>query len=252
LIKKIKEKITNRKLFFTIDQEMGNVNRIGKELKNLPGGRKFGEIKDRKLRKKIAKKLAQALEYAGINVNFAPVADICKDKTDFMYKRSFGSTVSEVSEAIEDWLLGFKTTKIISVIKHFPGHGRTKVDSHKQLPIRDIKLKTWEKNDLLPFVAGINLGVKGIMLGHLYYPQIDSNPTPVSNFFINYLRNNLNYTGFIFTDDIEMEGFLKTKDKLVSKLEFLAKSNINYIVLGKNLNQKNIFDVEDYINKNIF
>ncbi len=237
MISKTKENFPCRNLVFSIDQEMGEINRIKEGIDNIQGGREFGKIKDRKERVALAGKLAVQLEYAGININFAPVADISSSKDDFMFNRCFGDNPKDVSDAVEDWIKGFKKTKVKSVLKHFPGHGGTIVDSHKSLPVKKISLKDWENHDLIPFLRGIKAGAEGIMLAHIHYPEIDGKPVPISHFFLNYLRDKIGYKGIIISDDIEMEGFLKSGD-LYENIKFLVNSSINYIILGRNLKKE--------------
>jgi beta-N-acetylhexosaminidase len=237
MIYKIKDSFPARNLIFSIDQEMGDINRIKEGLDNIPGGREFFKIKDRKERVQLASKLAKQLEYAGINMNFAPVADISLNENDFMFNRCFGDNPKDVSVAIEDWINGFKKTKVKSVLKHFPGHGGTTVDSHKALPVKRISLKEWENHDLIPFLKGIKAGAEGIMLAHIYLPEIDKLPVPVSPFFLNYLRDKIKYKGIIISDDIEMEGFLNSGN-LYENINFLVNSSINYIILGRNIKKE--------------
>jgi len=170
-------------------------------------------------------------------MNFAPVADIASGKNDFMYKRCFGNNPLIVSEAVEDWIIGFKKTNVKSVLKHFPGHGGTGVDSHKALPVKYISLNKWETHDLIPFIRGIKTGAEGIMLAHILYPDIDKTPMPLSDFFLNYLRDKIGFKGIIISDDIEMEGFLKIGN-LKNNINHLVNSSIDYIILGRNIKKE--------------
>lgn len=222
-----------RPLLLCIDQEMGVVNRIREGLPPLPGGREFAAL-PREERKESAATLAERLAEAGINVNFAPVCDIPANPEDFIYRRTLGDTPEEVCQALEDWLEGFRNSGILSVLKHFPGHGNTKTDSHLGLPVKETSWQEWLNRDALPFLHGMELGGSGLMLAHILYPNIDGEPLPLSPVFLRYLRHTMGFRGPLFTDDLEMEGFLSLPD-WQERFHRLLVGTVDYLILGKNL-----------------
>jgi beta-N-acetylhexosaminidase len=143
----------------------------------------------------------------GCNVNFAPVLDLY-DKPDgsIVGDRSMGMNPVQVGERGVYYLLGAQRAGIVAVAKHFPGHGRTTVDSHNDLPVVEVDEKTLLNQDLLPFHMAIRHGVDAIMTAHILYPQIDPEyPVTLSEIFLKgLLRERLGFEGVIISDDIEM------------------------------------------------
>jgi beta-N-acetylhexosaminidase len=184
-----------------VDQEGGPVARVPGD--PVPGATQLGQMSDRDVRRFSIDRANFLREY-GFNVNFAPVADIAYTSHSTMLTRSFGSDPGLVSSKITAVISGSRRGKIASAAKHFPGHGRTSVDSHSGLPVVDISLDEWMKSDALPFESAIAVGVEMIMFGHLQYPQWDSEPTTFSKKAIDILRNALDFRGVILTDDLVM------------------------------------------------
>ena len=142
----------------------------------------------------------------GINMNLAPIADVVTNKEDYMYKRSFGKNEIETSKYIRTVVKAMKSKNIICSLKHFPGYGNNK-DSHKQMTYDNRRLEAFENSDFIPFKEGINTGAESILVSHNIVSAIDSNyPASLSKEMHNLLRNKLNFTGLIITDDLAMDG----------------------------------------------
>jgi beta-N-acetylhexosaminidase len=184
-----------------VDQEGGPVARVPGD--PVPGATQLGQMPDTDVRKFSIDRAKFLREY-GFNVNFAPVADVAYSPTSTMISRAFGSDPDLVSEKITAVVSGSRRGKIASAAKHFPGHGRTSVDSHSGLPVVDVSLDEWLSSDAKPFEAAISVGVEMIMLGHLLFPQWDTLPTTFSSKTIDVLRNDLGFRGVILTDDLVM------------------------------------------------
>lgn len=154
---------------------------------------------------------------AGANLDFAPVVDIVDNPENaFMLKRSFGSTPEEVSRHAAAFLKGLHSTGVQGCAKHFPGHGGTAVDSHKDMPVLNASLEEWLAKDALPFQAVIDAGVEMVMAGHLAFPEIDPSELPASMssvFLTDLLRDRMGFEGLIITDDIEMQGYPQGDDR---------------------------------------
>jgi beta-N-acetylhexosaminidase len=194
--------------FIAIDEEGGPVVRMPND--PVPGAVELGLMKNKTVRS-LGQERAKYLAQFGFDVNFAPVADIAYQADSIMASRSFGNNPKTVSDKVSATVSGSIAGGVLPAAKHFPGHGRTSVDSHDTVPIVDISKKEWLKTDATPFEAAIKTGVEMIMVGHLDFPQWDSRPTSLSRIAIDTLRNDLGFQGVIVTDDLGM-GALSTMD----------------------------------------
>lgn len=154
--------------------------------------------------------LAAQCRTMGIHVNFAPVADINNNPHNpVIGTRSFGTTSSEVTRCVLAFSKGMEDGGVLTVAKHFPGHGNTNRDSHKTLPTIKGSLSSIRKNELIPFKAYIDAGFGGIMTAHLSVPALDPTKTPASlsrPITTDLLQNTLGFKGLIFTDGLQMAG----------------------------------------------
>ena len=144
---------------------------------------------------------------AGIGWVFAPVADLdVEAENPIIGTRSFGSDPARVADLVRSWVESAQETGVHCCAKHFPGHGRTTVDSHARLPVVDEPRVVLEE-DLRPFRAAIEAGVWSIMLAHASYPALDPSgrPASLSPAIIGYLRNELAFDGLVVTDAMIMD-----------------------------------------------
>jgi beta-N-acetylhexosaminidase len=191
-------------LFIAIDQEGGVVARLKQPFTQFPGNPFMRGISD-------AIKFAQitSLELAGvgINMNMAPVMDVAPEGfNSIMSDRVFGSDPTWVSTMGGTVIEHLQKGGVMAVAKHFPGIGRTTLDSHLDLPISDTPLKDLEAFDMLPFITAIKKKVSGIMLSHIRYEKIDNTwPASLSNIIAkDMLRSSLGFKGIVITDDLDM------------------------------------------------
>ena len=195
-------------LFISIDQEGGRVNRLPKEFINLPPAYKLAKTKDISLIRNSTELTGKILKSSGINMNFSPVLDIKRfEDNHAIGDRSFGTTKEEVIKYGIPVMEELKKQGIISVVKHFPGHGTTKKDTHFLLPTIDIPIDKLEKDDMKVFEKAIEHGTDAILVGHLkvkketgFYPASLSR-----KFIINQLRKKYRYKGLIISDDLKMK-----------------------------------------------
>ena len=155
-------------------------------------------------------------------MNFAPVLDVnTTEENPIIGERAFSANVEEVTNAGKVVIREYEKYGIISVGKHFPGHGAATADSHKTLPVIDLPKDEIENIHIKPFKEAINIGLNAIMAAHVLYPQLDSeNPASVSKKIINdILINDLGFEGLIITDDMEMNGI-----KGLSRIEACIKA----------------------------
>ena len=227
-------------IFIAIDQEGGRVNRLPSEFLNLPSSYMLAQKNDQNIIKKSANIIATILKKSGINMDFAPVLDI-KRFEDFQAigDRAFSENKEVVEKCGIDFMKELQKEGIISVIKHFPGHGATKTDSHLMIPIIKKKLEDLENEDEYPFIKAIENGADSLLISHLSVKNISKNePITMSINFVNeYLRNK--FEGVVITDDMRMKSVRINYGKYVPIIKaFLSGSDI---ILFKYLNNDKIY-----------
>ena len=157
-----------------------------------------------------AYEIARQCRLMGIHINFAPVLDVNSNpKNPVIGSRSFGSSVRVVSELGRMYSIGLETNGVLSVAKHFPGHGDTSEDSHKTLPTVSATKERMQEMELAPFRYYIENNLGGIMTAHLRVPAYDASGRPASLsplITTELLRKEMDFDGLIFTDALEMKG----------------------------------------------
>jgi beta-N-acetylhexosaminidase len=195
-------------LFIAVDQEGGRVSRLDLDtLTRFPAPYYWAEYHDPLYVEAAAYIISREALAVGCNINLAPVLDLYgKPDDSIVGDRSMGTNPVQVGERGVYYLFGAQRAGIAVAAKHFPGHGRTTVDSHHKLPVVDVDEKTLLNEDLLPFQMAIYHGVDAIMTAHILYPQIDPDfPVTLSTIFLRgLLRERLGFDGVIISDDIEM------------------------------------------------
>ncbi len=221
-------KSTNQKnnipLFLSVDEEGGSVSRLPMEIKKLPTNREIGKMNNSDFSYRIGTILGKELKSFGFNVDFAPVLDINSNPNNpIIGDRSFGPNKKTVSKLGVQTMKGIQSQKIIPVIKHFPGHGDTSVDSHLGLPKVNKSLSTLKSFELLPFKKAIENHADMVMVAHILFPKIDAKyPASFSKAIISgVLRDYLKFTGVVITDDMEMGAVLKN-----FRIEYAAVKSI--------------------------
>ena len=217
LIKSLKElnKANKVPLFISIDQEGGRVNRMPREILNLPATKLIADKLGEQGIKEAADITGEILSKSGFNMNFAPVLDLKRYNNDKVVgDRSFGIDVKEVTKMGISQMKIFQEKNLVSVIKHFPGHGATYQDSHYKLPTVKLDIETLQKEDMKPFEEAIREGADSILVGHLKIKNITGKePCSLSRkFIIKYLRKKYHYKGLIISDDLKMRA-IKNKYK---------------------------------------
>ena len=150
--------------------------------------------------------LAQDLQSFGFNTDFAPVADVWTVKGNAAIgDRAYSDDYDEAAELIASAVKGFHDGGTLCCLKHFPGHGSTATDSHEEAAVVQKDLDTLKKEDLKPFVSGIEAGADMVMVGHITVPEIDDQPASQSKkLTTDLLRRNLGFEGVIITDGLQM------------------------------------------------
>lgn len=191
-------------LFIGIDEEGGDVVRMAEKLTPPPSQKEIGATGDIEQAKTWAIKTAKSLKDMGINVNFAPVADVGSND-----KRSYSTDANTVIDFVRAATKGYQQENIIYSLKHFPGIGKGKVDSHIDSSSIDVAKEVLMTEDILPFKTIIDESDPNdyfILVSHLKYLALDEEyPASLSSkIMTDLLRNELGYKGIIITDDMEM------------------------------------------------
>ncbi|TME41936.1 MAG: beta-N-acetylhexosaminidase [Chloroflexi bacterium] len=203
-------------LFISVDQEGGLVVRVTDGATIFPGNMAVGATGDPTLAKKVAEASANELLAMGVNMDLAPVVDVNTNPLNpVIGVRSFGSNVDLVSQFGTETIEGVQSSGVSAVAKHFPGHGDTDVDSHRDLPVVPHPLDRLQSLEFLPFKSAMQAGVDGIMTAHLYLPAIELQhdlPATLSRTVLTgLLRDQLGYQGLILTDALDMDAIKKDR-----------------------------------------
>jgi beta-N-acetylhexosaminidase len=194
-------------LLLGVDQEGGRVTRLPGNLINFPTNKEIGAIDNPEFSYQVGAMLGKELKGFGFNLDFAPVLDINSNPGNpVIGDRSFGNNPEIVSKLGIQTLKGIQSEKIITSIKHFPGHGDTSVDSHLELPIVNKSLEQLKELELIPFEQAIQSGADVVMVAHILLPKLDADyPSSMSkNIITGILRNQLDFNGVVITDDMTM------------------------------------------------
>lgn len=210
----LKESNKNNKLplFISVDEEGGLVTRMPKDIKRLPTNKYIGSLNNKDLSYKVGEILGEQLSYFGFNMNFAPVLDINSNPNNpVIGDRSFGNNKDTVASLGTSTMKGIQSKNIISVVKHFPGHGDTSVDSHVNLPVVNYDINRLNSFEFVPFKTAIQNGADAVMVGHILLPKIDSKyPSSMSYEIVtNILRKDLGFNGLVVSDDMTMGAITK-------------------------------------------
>ena len=224
LISELKQLTKSNSPLVFVDQEGGKVQRFSNnEFTKFPPQSVFGNIF--KKNKNKAKRLSYLTSYligwelkeVGIDINFSPVCDLLfSGAHKIIGDRSFSDNPEIVEELVNQYCMGLRDSGILPVLKHYPGHGRSTVDTHNNVSFIDIDLDVLKRTDLIPFS---NLKTESlVMLAHIFFKKIDKKVATYSKKINSLLRNYHKFNGLILTDDIAMKGL---RDNL---LEIIRKS----------------------------
>ena len=202
-----------------------------------PGGTEFpsmmalGAANDLSVTYTVAQSIADEMRELGILWNFAPVADINTNPDNPIINiRAFGGTPKLVEEHVVAYLRGIQDRGVAACAKHFPGHGDTSLDSHRELPSLPFDAKRLWQVELRPFAEAVRCGVRSIMSSHVAVPAIDPSGAPASlspMLTERLLRHELGYDGVIVTDALDMHAVTKRwSDGEASVLAYLAGNDV--------------------------
>lgn len=238
LVSELKENSKIR-LLVAIDQEGGKVARLREKhgFKEIRSHKELADTGDIKETYKDASEIAQILKTTGININFAPVVDMAVNPENPVIaklERSFSQDPEVVISHSREFIRAHTENNILSVIKHFPGHGSSQNDSHKGfVDVSD----SWTEKELKPFQELINEGsVKAIMTAHIFNSLLDPEyPATLSKKIItDLLRVRMNYDGLVISDDLQMRA-ISEHYSLKESVILAVNAGVDILLFGNNL-----------------
>ncbi|GAA2240431.1 hypothetical protein N1031_12795 [Herbiconiux moechotypicola] len=200
----------NPRALIAIDEEGGDVTRLFYDRgAPWPGNAVLGRLDDEAATAAVATSVGRALREAGVNLDFAPDADVNSDPLNpVIGVRSFGAAPSLVARHVAAWTTALQREGVAASVKHFPGHGDTAQDSHAELPVVDVTPEVLRARELVPFAAAVEAGAATVMTSHIVLPQVD--PTGPATFsrplLQGVLREELGFDGVVVSDALDMAG----------------------------------------------
>ena len=195
-------------LFVAVDQEGGTVQRVREGVPRLPAARTLGGKSSFLEVNRMATETAEGLLAQGINVNLAPVADVVSDPESFLYSRSYSGDPTVVSDYVAVVTQAYVDAGLISIVKHFPGHGSASGDTHGEAVISEATQPDVATTHLPPFKTAFASGAEGVMMAHVFATAYDPDlPASLSATVIeDLLREGLAFSGFVSCDVLERAG----------------------------------------------
>jgi beta-N-acetylhexosaminidase len=203
-----------REIVLALDEEGGDVTRLDTVRgSSSPGAAALGQLGDTAVTEQVHAAIGVRLAAAGVTLDLAPVADVNVDPLNpVIGLRSFGDDSGAVAEHVAAAVRGVQRTGIAACIKHFPGHGATRTDSHRELAVLDRTRSELAAVELPPFRAGIAAGARSVMIGHLLVRALDEEriATVSPAIVTGLLRGELGFGGTIVSDALEMTALAGT------------------------------------------
>jgi beta-N-acetylhexosaminidase len=225
-------------LVVAVDQEQGRVCRIREGVTLFPGPSELGLLRRPATTARVARWVALELSCLGINLNLAPVADLPETTPwpPVLEGRAFGQEPFQVASQVAAWVRGSQGAGVASCVKHFPGHGSVKGDTHRELP-EDVSAE--EKilgHHLVPFKAALEAGVCCVMISHVVYPALDPNgPASLSPRLVGgLLRGAMGFQGLVLTDDLDMGAVASSLDPVEAVVKAI-QAGVDLALVGRNL-----------------
>ncbi len=207
-LQKLIGEYTGNPAFISMDQEGGMVVRLPRDCTNVPGAMAVAATNEPKNAYAAGEITGRELRALGININLAPTVDVNSNPANpVIGVRSYGDNPQDVSTYGIEMMRGLNSGGVMAVLKHFPGHGDTAVDSHLALPKVDKSLEELEQTHLLPFQNAINSGAEAVMTSHILFPQIEKQNKPATlskTIITGLLKEHLGFRGLVLTDCLEM------------------------------------------------
>lgn len=216
-------------LLVGMDAEWGLAMRLDSTYA-FPWNMTLGAITDNGLIEEVGQRIGEQCKRLGVHINFAPVVDINNNpKNPIIGNRSFGEDRENVTQKSLAFIKGLQSAGIMGSAKHFPGHGDTDIDSHKNLPVIDYSRERLDSLELYPYKALIGQGLNSVMVAHLNVPSLEPQlnyPSSLSAKVVtDLLKKELGFNGLIFTDALNMKGASNFKEPGEIELAALLAGN---------------------------
>lgn len=241
---------SNIPLLISIDQEGGQVNRLKTKygFPAMPSAKSVGDKNDDAYTVQVANTIAQTLVSCGININFAPTLDVHNPLCPVLGKRNrcFSANPATIASIAEQYVQTHREQGVRTCLKHFPGHGNSRTDSH--LGLTDVT-KYWTDKELIPYKTLIeNNMVDAIMSGHITNKRLDASglPATLSKVIITgLLRNTLGYKGVVFSDDMQMHA-ISSNYGFEESIKMAINAGVDVLIFSNNIS-----GATDYTPQNI-
>ncbi|NRQ37034.1 glycoside hydrolase family 3 protein [Nonomuraea sp. NN258] len=198
----------------SLDEEGGDVTRLAYHVGSpYPGNAALGAVDDVELTHRVYRAIGSELAACGINLDMAPDADVNTEADNpVIGTRSFGTDSALVARHTVAAVQGLQSVNVAACVKHFPGHGATRVDSHLSVPVVDVTMDVLRSRELVPFQAAINAGAKSVMTAHVAVPALtgDTPATLSGAALTGLLRGELGYDGVVVSDALDMHAITKS------------------------------------------
>jgi beta-N-acetylhexosaminidase len=229
-------------VLIAIDEEGGDVTRLAHRAGSpYPGNAALGALGDPAVTRRVYRTIGAELETLGINLNLAPTVDVnTADDNPIIGTRSFGADPIAVAAHTAAAVLGLQGAGVAACAKHFPGHGATLADSHRELPTVDIDPALLRGRELPPFVAAIEAGAKSIMSAHIRVPALtgDAPATFSRAVLVDLLRRELGFTGVVVTDALEMLGASRYAGGIPEGAVLALAAGADLLCIGADIDEK--------------
>ena len=215
------------------DEEGGAVSRLDAAVGSpWPGHAALGQLDDLDATRTVGTGIGGSARNAGVDVVLSPVVDVNSDPANpVIGVRSFGDTPDLVSRHGTAFVGGVQSMGAAACVKHFPGHGDTRVDSHLGLPTVTAGLDELWARELAPFVAAVEAGVRCVMTAHVAFPAIDDQPATMSAAWMRLLREEIGFAGVIGTDALDMRAISARVGKAEGAVRALA-AGVDAVCIG--------------------
>jgi beta-N-acetylhexosaminidase len=233
----IREYAERDSMFFSLDHEGGRVVRTPLPITRFPYA---SSLQSRS--RQVAKATAEELQSLGINLSWAPVADIYSNpENPVIGPRAFGTTPETAAKGALEYYLGLQESGILGCAKHFPGHGDTSQDSHLELPILHLTKEDLLNRELIPFKALIDAQIPLIMTAHILFPKIDPDvPATLSRTILtNILREELGFPGVVVSDDLDMKA-ISDRSTTKGTVAQAIHAGCDLFIISRNINSSSL------------
>lgn len=217
--------------WIAVDQEGGRVQRLSRGFTKIPPASIWKSMNKSSLIL-LGAQIGKELKEVGVSINFSPVLDLTNRESDVLNSRTISSSADEVITVAKSILTGFRRKRLMGVLKHFPGHGSVKEDSHTEVPITEKKFPLLLKEDLAPFIS-LCKDVDAIMTAHMIVEDFDpKNMVSFSSKWNTYIREELNFSGLIITDSLVMNAVKKQYASIEIAALMAVEAGSDILLLG--------------------